>query len=228
MSKAKPEPTEPRRPGRPMSPDVERRLRDASLHVLEAHGTTGLTVERICEAAGVPRSTFYRRWPSAADAVAAGVMTMIGTAIPAAPDTGDVREDVVQLGTQMASLLREGRFGRVLGFIMAEVQHKPEFRAAALEITRHRRKVPNEVVERGKQAKLIATNVDTDMVVEVLAGATIFRHFFGETPPDRTYVERVVDLLVQSDGAAGKTAASAAKRAKPAKPASGRTRRRAR
>lgn len=180
-----------------MSPDVERRLLDASMAVLDAHGAGGLTVEKICEAAGVPRSTFYRRWPSAADAVAAAVKEVVADVIPHAPDTGDVREDLVQMSLGTSRLLQEGRFGRMLSFLMAEIEQKPDFRKQALELSRHRRRHIAEVVERGHRGSRISETIDAAMFVEVLSGALIFRHFFGETPPDRAYAERLVDLLVR-------------------------------
>src|SRR4051812_48142722 len=79
----------PRRgPGRPRDPEVERRMKQAALEALAEHGFSGITLEKICERAGVPRATFYRRWATPLEAV--GEAFNEAFLFRALPDTGDV------------------------------------------------------------------------------------------------------------------------------------------
>ena len=48
--------------GRPRDNVLQERIKDAALTVLARHGFSGLTLERVCTEAQVPKATFYRRW----------------------------------------------------------------------------------------------------------------------------------------------------------------------
>lgn len=61
--------------GRPRQAELQDRLISAALDVLTTIGITGLTVERVCAMAGVPKATFYRRWPKPFDAVVEGLLS---------------------------------------------------------------------------------------------------------------------------------------------------------
>ena len=56
-----PEPTRRSR-GRPRDNVLQERIKAAALSVLARHGFSGLTLERVCAEAQVPKATFYRRW----------------------------------------------------------------------------------------------------------------------------------------------------------------------
>jgi AcrR family transcriptional regulator len=50
--------------GRPRQPDIDERIKNGAVALLGEHGFAGLSVNRICKRVGIPRPTFYRRWPS--------------------------------------------------------------------------------------------------------------------------------------------------------------------
>lgn len=57
-----PEPPLRRSRGRPRDTGLQQKIKDAALTVLARHGFSGLTLERVCAEAQVPKATFYRRW----------------------------------------------------------------------------------------------------------------------------------------------------------------------
>ncbi|KFG89081.1 Transcriptional regulator protein [Sphingobium herbicidovorans NBRC 16415] len=61
--------------GRPRQAELQDRLISSALDVLATNGITGLTVERVCALAGVPKTTFYRRWSKPFDAVVEGILS---------------------------------------------------------------------------------------------------------------------------------------------------------
>ena len=75
--------------GRPRDPQVEQRIRRAALEQLAQGGLANLSVDRICSAAGVPRSTFYRRWPHLTDLLLDAFNDAARLELP--PETGDLR-----------------------------------------------------------------------------------------------------------------------------------------
>lgn len=200
--------------GRPMSADVERRLLDAALAVLIEHGMSALTVDKIADAAGVPRTTFYRRWRTANEAVAAAVKDALGAANPEAPATGNIRKDLIIMGKNMVRLLNQDHFARVLSFLISEMEFNPNFRATAMDIVRHRRQYPAAVLRRAQEANQVPRALDVELLVEVLVGAMFFRLFFGESPPDDAYVKKLVDIIVDGRGL-GNPASKAAEVTKP-------------
>jgi AcrR family transcriptional regulator len=203
-----------RQPGRPMSESVERRLLDAALAVLIEHGVGGLTVDKIADAAGVPRTTFYRRWQTANEAVAAAVKDALGFANPEDPATGDVREDLAIMGKNMVRLLNQGHFARVLSFMITEMQFNPAFRATAMEIVRYRRQYPASVLRRAQEANQVSRDLDAELLVEMYVGAMFFRLFFGEGPPDEAYVSKLLDMIIGGRGF-GKAVSKTAEVRKP-------------
>jgi AcrR family transcriptional regulator len=204
-----------RQPGRPMSEDVERRLLDAALSVLIEHGVGGLTVDKIADAAGVPRTTFYRRWQTANEAVAAAAKDALGAANPEDPATGDFREDLTIMGKNMVRLLNRGHFARVLSFMIAEMQFNPAFRATTMELVRYRRQYPASVLQRAQEAGQVSRDLDAELLVEMYVGAMFFRLFFGEAPPDDAYVSKLLDMIIGGRGF-GKAASRTAEARKPA------------
>jgi AcrR family transcriptional regulator len=185
-----------------MSAKVERRLLHAAMAVLAKHGMSGLTVDKIADTAGVPRTTFYRRWRSANEAVAAAIEHALSVANPQAPATGSFREDLTILGTNMARLLNKRQFALVLSFVIAEMECSPDFRTSAMDIVRHRRQYPAEVLQRAQKAKQAPLSLDVELLVEMFVGAMFFRLFFGETPPDDAYVNKLVDRIIAGGGVA--------------------------
>lgn len=183
-----------------MSASVEQRLLDAALVTLAKHGMSGLTVEKIADTAGVPRTTFYRRWRSANEAVAAAVKRALNVANPEAPATGDFREDLTILGKNMIRLLNRSEFTRVLSFMIAETAWNPSFRSTALDIVRHRRQYPAAVLQRGQDAKQVSRSLDVELLVEMFVGAIFFKLFFGEAAPDDAYVKKLVEAIIGGHG----------------------------
>jgi AcrR family transcriptional regulator len=58
-----------RRGGRPRDPDVDEKVRQATIAVLVEDGYAAVTMEGIARRAGVAHTTVYRRWPSKAHLV---------------------------------------------------------------------------------------------------------------------------------------------------------------
>ncbi|OLF11694.1 TetR family transcriptional regulator [Actinophytocola xinjiangensis] len=78
----------PRSPGRPRS-SVDAEIFAATLRTVHELGYTRATVDRIASAAGVAKTTIYRRWPSKGELIAACLSDAVG---PLPASTGDPRE----------------------------------------------------------------------------------------------------------------------------------------
>lgn len=159
----------PRRgPGRPRDPEVERRLKRAALEVLAAHGMSGLTLEKICDKAGAPRATFYRRWATPMQAV--GEAFNEAFLFTTLPDTGDIVADLVILGQAMIDLYNDPVVGPCMSFLIAESRVRPELFQGASDDFQRRRAYNRQVVERAIARGQIGPEIDPDLVIDVISG----------------------------------------------------------
>src|SRR5258708_16321211 len=93
----------------------ERVLR-AALEVLAERGLPGLTMEAIAQRAGASKATVYRHWRSPGDVL---VHAMDMSFQPfTAPATGDLRRDLIELASKLATLLSTQPFPRLLAAFM--------------------------------------------------------------------------------------------------------------
>ena len=101
--------------GRPQggSEEIVRAILDATLVQLEAHGFAELRVEDVARAAGVNKTSVYRRWPSKADLVLAALRNR-GEDEPTFVESGELRRDLVELLTVKAAKLSTPRGRQVL------------------------------------------------------------------------------------------------------------------
>ncbi|WP_168074271.1 TetR/AcrR family transcriptional regulator [Caulobacter sp. SSI4214] len=182
-----------RGPGRPRDPEVERRMKRAALETLAEHGFSGLTLERICERAGAPRATFYRRWATPIEAVAEAFDDAFH--FPELPDTGDVVKDLVILGQAILSLYGDPVMGPCMSFLMAESRVRPEL------VDRHRHDFPRRraynrsVVERAMARGEIAADIDPDLIIDVISGLALNNQATGR-PVTVEMLEFVVRRLL--------------------------------
>jgi len=159
----------PRRgPGRPRDPEVEKRLKRAALEVLAAHGMSGLTLEKICDKAGAPRATFYRRWATPMQAV--GEAFNEAFLFATLPDTGDVVTDLVALGQAMIDLYNDPVVGPCMSFLIAESRVRPELFHGASDDFQRRRAYNRQVVERAVERGQIGPEIDPDLIIDVISG----------------------------------------------------------
>jgi AcrR family transcriptional regulator len=80
----------------PRSVQVVESVRAATLAEMARAGYAGMTVDGVAKAAGVNRTTIYRRWPSKAALLAAVVEPLLET-YESDPATGSVRGDLLAL-----------------------------------------------------------------------------------------------------------------------------------
>ena len=184
-----------RRPrGRPRSALADRAILDATIELLADRGYGGLTVEAVAARAGVGKSTIYRRWPSKATLAAAAVNALARERIPA-PDTGDLRDDLVRLITEPI-----GRHGEVLGRIfpdlIAEMHRNPELSGTMLEALGARRSVIHNVLRRAQDRNELPANADLGRIIDLLSGALYYRLLVSREPVEPDLPAWIVDSIL--------------------------------
>lgn len=206
MSVAMTTDTQPRRqaaraPGRPRSAAADRRILAAALRLLVQEGYAGLSLEGVAAAAGVGKTTIYRRYRDKRELAAAAVSSLVGATEPP-PDSGDTRADLLTLATRLFGILSGARLFPMVGTLLAEQERNPEllerFRERVIHPNRDRARA---ILERAARRGELRPDVDVGVAVEALAGAVFAHRLTGsETPPD--WIARVVDLIWRGIAAA--------------------------
>jgi AcrR family transcriptional regulator len=190
---------------------VVRDVLAATLDELARSGYAALSIEAVAERAGVSRTTVYRRWPTKPDLVRAAVLSLAGDR-PPPPDTGSVRQDIVELLARRLAT----RSPRDLGLMRAFVSEPgdPEIAALVRVIGANHQAGLATVIARGVERGELPRGTDPYRVIEPIVATFFMRASMLGDPPGPTEVERIVDLVLDGarSGAAVARAAPARKR----------------
>src|SRR3954454_16206497 len=85
----------PRPPGRPLDPEVDEAIVAAATRQFLEHGIQRMTVPGVAAAAGVAKTTVYRRYSTPAQLALAAIGRL--TASDQGADTGSTRDALLQL-----------------------------------------------------------------------------------------------------------------------------------
>jgi AcrR family transcriptional regulator len=172
-------------------------MKQAALETLATHGFSGLTLEKICERARVPRATFYRRWATPMEAV--GEAFNEAFHFDALPDTGDVVRDLVLFAQDMLALYNDPVLGPCMSFLIPEGRVRPDLSTRYGEDFRKRRAHNRQVVERAIARGQIGPVIDPDLVIDVLSGLAM-NNYATRRPVTEDMLELIIRRLLLLEG----------------------------
>ena len=176
------------------------RLLGAATRILERDGYTGLTMERVAAASGVAKTTLYRHWPTKA-ALCMDVYLEEAQRELHDPDTGDVADDLKYVVNTVVRLQTKTVAGPALIGLIAEAQIDPSTREAFLaEFAQRRRLITRAILNRAIERRQVRADVDVDLVIDLLGGATTFRLLQGHAPLNARFAEALVALVLEGAG----------------------------
>jgi AcrR family transcriptional regulator len=178
-----------RRPGARKDPEADRLILETAHRLLRELGYDRLTMDAVARAAGVARTTVYRRYRDKADLVSAAIETLRAPAKRSA--SGDARRDLI---AHLDSVRRN--YGISLaGTLLMEEPYNPQL----LELFRERMVTPQrqivaatitEGIERGQ----IRADIEIERVLDLLLGA-FFAAVFAQGRPGPDWPEQTVEAL---------------------------------
>ncbi|HEX5113974.1 MAG TPA: TetR/AcrR family transcriptional regulator [Pseudonocardiaceae bacterium] len=169
---------------------------EATLAELAEVGYWRLAMERIAARAHASKASLYKRWPNRAELVVAALRHQGGQPDPA-PDTGNLREDVLTLMRRGARRL-DGLFGEAARGLMAETLTNPErTKNVRANMFTGRNTLMREILERAAARGDIPAAAITPHLIE-FAPALVDYHFLihGAPIPDDVLRNIVDDLLI--------------------------------
>lgn len=190
--------SEPRRDlGRPRGQPIERAILAATLSELAAVGLDGLSVPRVAAAAGVNKTTVYRRWPTREALVAAALQAALHETAEAIGDTGSLRGDLTSLVHLVAARLDSAE-GRAL--VRAGLSEQAAEVVGALSqdpVVREQTEVMEVIARAAARGEWDPCRHPPDAVLAMVTGAVMHRVLMERQPVTPQWAEAVVDVVVR-------------------------------
>lgn len=183
------------RVGRPRSEAADRAIAKAAFGLLRDVGYQNLSIEAVASAAGVAKTTIYRRFSSKRELVVAALQSE--TAFPPPPEDLPTRDALRALINQGVGMLLRARAVRILATFLAEEEREPELLAAFRErIVEPRRAMLEHILEAGIKRGDVRRDVDIDLVGEIVLGSVIAHHVRTGALPDDAWAESLVSAVL--------------------------------
>ncbi|MGK5550027.1 TetR/AcrR family transcriptional regulator [Actinomadura kijaniata] len=193
------------RRGRPRDAATDERILRVAKEHLMAGGYAAFTVDKVAEAAGVAKTTLYRRWPTK-DHLAITVVARWQQEVPV-PDTGDLRADLVDYLEEITNgLNRTRRAGPrdrpddpsagLVGELVAVAARHPDIGELVRSVFEQRNALVLGLIDRARRRGDLRPDADPELLFDQLAGALYYRLLITGRPIDRPYAERLVDAAL--------------------------------
>ncbi|TCO51274.1 TetR family transcriptional regulator [Kribbella antiqua] len=178
--------TPPRPPGRPRA-GIDAEVFAATLRTVDELGYTHATVDRIAAAAGVAKTTIYRRWPSKGALITACLVDAFG---PLPIKAGDSREEVIASAIRFGALrIAEPGLAAAFAGVFTDAISDPELREIlSTQLQDPYRLVLQEVLGESEQRVLF--------FVDVVIGTLLHRMGMTGEPMVKADVDALVEMVV--------------------------------
>jgi AcrR family transcriptional regulator len=177
------------------SPRAHAAILDATTDLLAEAGYGALTIEGVAARAGVGKTTVYRWWSTKG----ALVIEAVGAALPmpTQTDTGDLRHDLLTAVRRVVHTFARTPAGAVIPALAADVMSDPELAERFRDqLIRPRRSAVVELLLRAAARGDLPPDVDTDLLLDVYAGAVFYRTLVSGEPVTDLLAEQLVSLLL--------------------------------
>jgi len=183
--------------GRPrVEGDREEQILDAALGLLLELGYDRLTMDAVARDAHASKATLYRRWESKPALVIDALLRAKSAPHPPAPDTGNLRQDLLDTFCGASGLASQVNTG-VLAALTTAISTDEEFAALFREkFVEPKVAITRAIYERAIARGEIDASVDLDVIGPALAGILLHRIYLLGEPADAPTIERVVDHVI--------------------------------
>lgn len=159
-------------------------------------GFAAFRIEDVAEIAGVAKTTVYRRWPTKAALVVEAMRSLHGTL--EAPDTGNVRDDLRALLSEMARGI-DATAKRALARALLAAGPEPELVSALAELRRERMAVWHTVLGRAIRRGELPRSADISLIAELITSPFALRVLRGDAI-DPKGIDALVALVLAGAG----------------------------
>jgi len=183
------------RRGRPRDPATDQLLLKTTRALLREKGYGATSIEGVARAAGVAKTTIYRRWPGKSLLVWHALFGEPTT--ENIPDTGDLRQDLRIALSGLASSLGSREARAAVPGLLEELGRDTELRDLIRErlVNRARDRL-GQIFDRAADRGELHTDVPQGTILAALAGALVFRSIVSGLPLEAEFIDDLVELTV--------------------------------
>jgi len=210
--------------GRPRSEAADEAILAATLKMVAEHGVTATTIEGIAAAAGVGKTTVYRRWKSKNDLIVAAVSQLAPPPNLEFPDTGSLQGDLKLLADVQRQRLAGTGLLTVAPRVLAESLNDPELHQGFLDnVIGRLRGLIRTLVERGIERGELRADLDVEALVDILHSLPIYLILMSRGDPESiaampdAYMPILLPGILNSSSEAPKSARPRSSRSSRAK-----------
>ena len=186
-----------RAPGRPRDPEADRAILEATIELLAEEGFGGLSIEAVAARAGVGKTTVYRRWPSKIPLVVDALMHMKMPASLVIPDDMSTRDALCRVLSELVRAQRHESTGPILAGLVDAMSRDAELAdAVRAQLVSNRRTVVFGLIQRGIERGEIRSDVDVEVVADLLAGPIVMRTLITGGPITTRLAREIVSLVL--------------------------------
>ena len=182
-------------PGRPRSKAADRAILRAALKVFIERGIEAASIEQIADAAGVARTTLYRRWSSKEALIAQAIAAARGTAERQTMNRAKLSRSPEPLIDALAATFTSPDYKKLVARLIGSVPNNPELMAVYWRDYL----LPRRGLVRGLLEGAVGAKREPEIILDLISGAII--HHLLVRPGERTraemrsYLARVLDEL---------------------------------
>src|SRR5579863_3680622 len=166
----------------------------ATNELMTESGIGGVSVDEVSRRSGVAKTTIYRHWPSRTALLLDACSRM--AAKLDIPNTGNLKQDLTELASGIAGLLRTKNFSSVLPSVIDAAERDDEVAALHSRIHAEHMAPLYVVIERARQRGELPRNSLAAEIVAAVVGPLFYRRWFSREPLDDGFVKAVVDRAV--------------------------------
>lgn len=200
-AKLDPSASQPEAPARARKPrpggrtqQVGDRIFQVAITLLERDGYAGLTFQNVAEAAGIARSTLYRRWPSRGQLALEAIDALVRENVIIA-DTGSLEGDLRETLHQVRNFITSPLGATVMAAGL-EIRQAGEHPAPAGLRWAQRAADVAPIFDRAIARGELPAGFDWEITFAQAAGALYFRMLVMAQPIEPAWIDRVVSDVI--------------------------------
>lgn len=183
--------------GRPPDAGLTEKILDETLRQLQSGAYASLRIERVATAVGCGKTAVYRRWENKAALAAAALKH--SSRLGEIPDTGNVVDDLVAHAWRNIENQRSRGFGTDKAHNIWASITDPDVRTYFWnEFLADRRRMGRAILDRAITRGEVPEQVDSDLILDALAGLAIYRNTVRLATIDENEVRALASALVNS------------------------------
>ena len=179
---------------RPLSPTARANLLKAARELVAEVGPAAVTVDAVAKRSGDAKTTLYRHFENSHDLIVTALRDL--PASIKTPDTGDLRDDLVELVCRFAQLVSGPEMRRMFLSVLSHATDDPDFADIHEVLQKERQRPIMEVLEHARTRGQLTPDLDLELAADLIEGPFVLRRLVMGTRTARRDIERIIDALM--------------------------------